>query len=184
MSGARNPKPCRALAIRSHAGRSQSEELSGAREPRPSVAIRGNPRRSVAIRGNQWPTEAIRGHPRPSEAIRGNQWQSVAIRHVPRTIRRVDDREGVGQSALPGAMPKTAGRTGVPDEGGNQRSDWRTRCDEHLHARQVGLAYLRYGTIRGAIRGHHRPSEGPSEGPSERPSEVTIGHQRGHQRLP
>ena len=137
MSGARNPKPSRALAIRSHAGRSRTKAISG--NPRRS-------RRSVAIRGNQWPTEAIRGHPRPSEAIR----------HVPRTIRRVDDREGVGQSAPPGAMPKTAGRTGVPDEGGNQRSDWRTRCDEHLHARQVGLADLRYGTIRGAIRGHQR----------------------------
>ena len=62
------------------------------------------------------------------------------------------------------------GRTGVPGK--------LTRCDEHLHARQVGLAYLRYGSIRGAIRGHHRTSEGPSEVPSEGPSEVTIGHQR------
>jgi hypothetical protein len=60
------------LSLR-HVGRSQSEDMSGAREPGPSVAIRGNPRRSVAIRGNQWPTEAIRGHPRPSEAIRGDQ---------------------------------------------------------------------------------------------------------------
>ena len=92
MSGARNPKTCRALAIRRHVGRSQSK------------AISGNPWQSEAIRGNQRQSVAHRGHPRPSEAIR----------HVPRTIRKVDDREGVGQSAPPGAMPKTAGRIGAP----------------------------------------------------------------------
>jgi hypothetical protein len=41
-------------------GRSQSEDMSGARNPRPSEAIRGN----------QWPSEAIRGHPRQSDTYR------------------------------------------------------------------------------------------------------------------
>ena len=84
MSGARNPKPCRALAIRSHAGRSQSEAKSGARNPKTC--------RALANQGHQWQSEAVeaisgnprqsvahRGHPRPSEAIRGNPRQSVAI---------------------------------------------------------------------------------------------------------
>jgi hypothetical protein len=61
MSGARNPKPSRALAIRRHVGRSRTKAISG--NPWQSEAISGNPRQSVAHRG----------HPRPSEAIRGNQ---------------------------------------------------------------------------------------------------------------
>ena len=62
MSGARNPKPCRALANQGHQWQSEADE-----------AISGNPRQSVAHRGHPRPSEAIRGHPRQSVAISGNQ---------------------------------------------------------------------------------------------------------------